>query len=115
MELSMTNWISLVGGALVQQIPNFLVICAGLAYCFLNLRKSPKASKTALIGLLILFFVHIAALFLPVIFTQMAFSMRDNIQTVGMLNMAIGFVYSLIGAVGLGFVIYAVWIGRKEE
>lgn len=108
-------WFSLVGGAFVQQLPYLLVIGAGLIFSFSKLDKYPKAAKFSLIGLAILFVTHFAGLFLPAIFTQVMMSNRDNMQTIGFINLVIGFVFSLAGAVGLGLVIYAAWMGRNSE
>jgi len=113
--MEMTNWISLVGGSFFQHIPQFLVIAAGLAFGLSNLRKFPRASRTAIAGLIILFLMNVVGMFLPAIYTYFAVSMRESARNVGYFSMIIGFFYSLISAVGLGLVIYAVYIGRNPE
>lgn len=113
--MEITSWISLVGGSFVQHLPQFLVIIAGLAFCFLNLKKFPQTSRTAAVGLIILFLMNIVGMFLPAIYTYLMVSACESSQNIGYLTMIIGFFFSLMNAVGLGLVIYAVWIGRKSE
>lgn len=113
--MEITNWISLVGGSFFQHIPQFLVIIAGLVFCFSNLKKFPQASRTAIVGLIILFLMNIVGMLLPAIYTYFTISMRESARNVGYFSMIIGFFYSLISAAGLGLLIYAVWIGRKPE
>ncbi len=112
--MDISNWLSLVGGSFVQHIPHLLVIGLGLVFCFLKLKNFPKASRTAMIGLAILFIINLIGIFLPAIFVQISYSFRDDISTVGIINFAVGFIFSLIGAVGLALVIYAVWLGRDD-
>lgn len=111
----MTNWAAIIGGAFFQQLPHFLVTVAGLIFSFLNLEKFPRASRTAMIGLIILLLMHIAGVFLPAFSTYLIISARENARNVGYFSLVVGFFYSLISAVGLGLVIYAVWLGRKPE
>ena len=113
--MDMTNWLTVIGGSFVQQLPHLLVTIAGLIFCFLNLKKFPRASRTALIGLIILLLTHIAGMFLPALYTYLMISARESARNVGYLTVVIGFFYSLISAAGLGLVIYAVWLGRKPE
>lgn len=109
------SWLSLVGGSFVQHLPQFIVIIGGLAFCFINRQKFPQASRTAIIGLIILFFMNIVGIFLPAIYTYLMVSARESARNIGYFTMIIGFFYSLLSAFGLGFVIYAVWIGRNEH
>lgn len=113
--MDMTNWAMIIGGSLFQQLPHLLVAIAGLIFSFLNLKKFPRASRTAMIGLIILLLAHIAGIFLPALSTYLIISARESARNAGYLTTVIGFFYSLICAVGLGIVIYAVWLGRKPE
>ena len=113
--MELKDWLTLAAGSFIQHIPQLLVIAAGLVFCVLKLKKSPQASRVALAGLIILFFTQIVGVFLPALFTRIMLSYRDNAQSVGLVNMTIGFIYSLVSAIGLGAVIYAVWIGRNAK
>lgn len=113
--MDLTNWATIIGGSFFQQLPYFLVTIAGLIFSFLNLKKFPRASRMAMIGLIILLFMHIVGVFLPALSTYLIISARESARNVGYFSMVVGFFYSLISAVGLGLVIYAVWIGRKPE
>jgi hypothetical protein len=112
-DIDLGNFLSITGGAFLQRLPMLLVILAGLAFCFFNLKTSPAASRMTLIGLIILLISNIVSVFLPVLFTQMALSYRDDLMTYGIISIAVGFVFSLIGSIGLGLIIYSVWVGRK--
>lgn len=113
--MDMTNWLTILGGSFVQQFPYLLVTIAGLIFSFLNLKKFPRASRTAMIGLIILLLTHIVGMFLPAIYTYLAISARESARNIGYLTVIVGFFFSLISAAGLGLVIYAVWLGRKPE
>lgn len=113
--MDLKDWFTIAAGSFIQHIPQLLVITAGIVFCIFNLKKFRQASRIALAGLIILFLTQIVGVFLPALFTQIMLSYRDNTQTMGLVNMSIGFIYSLISAVGLGAVIYAVWIGRNAE
>jgi hypothetical protein len=107
------NLLRLIGGAFIQRLPEFLVIFAGLAFCFFNRKKSPAASRPALAGLIVLLIINITGIFLPVLFTQMARSFQGNLTTYEIISVGVGFAFSLVGSIGLGLIIYAVWTGRK--
>lgn len=111
----MQNWLSIIGSSLVVHLPMILVIGVGIFFCFSNLQKHPKAARTALIGLFILLFVHFIGIFLPAIYTWISLSMRGNWTAYGFITIISGFIVSLIGAVGLGLVIYAVWKEREPR
>ena len=113
--MDMTNWATLIGGSFFQQLPHFLVTIAGLIFSFLNLKKFPRASRMAMIGLIILLLMHIVRIFLPALSTYLIISAGESARNAGYFSLIIGFLYSLISAVGLGLVIYAVWVGRNEN
>lgn len=111
----MTNWAAIIGGSFIQQLPHFLVTIAGLIFSFSNLKKFPRASRTAMIGLMILLLTNIVGIFLPALSTYLMISARSSVRNIGYLNVVVGFFYSLISAVGLALVVYAVWLGRDES
>lgn len=116
MDMDTGNIISLLFGSLIQRIPEFIVVFVGLVFCFINMKKARGASRLALVGLLIFLIINIIGVFMPLITTQLMLRMfRDNLTNYGILTVVIGFIFSLIGSVGLALIIYSVWLGRKED
>lgn len=93
----------LVGG------PVLLVYCIGMVACLIYWQRSPRASRFALIGLLILF---LAALGTPLIFAVLASTLGSNgIETYFFVaNLALG----LLRAAGTTLLIAAVFTHRQS-
>ena len=107
------NLISLLIGSFFQRLPELIVILAGSVFCFFNMKKAPAASRLTLIGLMILLIINLTSVFIPLITTRLVTAYHDDLTTYAMINIALGFVFSLIGSAALGLIISSVWLGRK--
>lgn len=112
METSQMLYLLLTSFA--RQLPYFLILIVGIVLSFSNRAKFPRAGNMALAGLFILLFtdvigtvVYLVQIYLPIWF-------HTSYETVGYIGFAIGFVLSLISALGLGLVTYAIWTDRNK-
>lgn len=98
--------------SIVRQLPEIIVLIIGLVWCFSNRAKYPKAGKIALGGLFILLASRIlgTAIFLLQVYLPVWY--RDSYQTFSYINFAVGILFSIVSAAGLGLIIYAVWAER---
>jgi hypothetical protein len=99
---------------LAGEIPRLIVIFAGFVYCFSKWSRYPKAGKTAFAGLLILFLLIFLGLIASVVQVQMTYWRTISFESIGYFNFALRFLLNVISAIGLGLIIYAVWLGRDE-
>lgn len=100
--------------AFTRQLPQFIVIIIGIVLCFSNRAKSPKASKIALSGLLILLLTYFLGVALFLIQIYLPILMNKSGNEAVYISSALGILFSLLPAIGLGLIIYAVWAGRDK-
>lgn len=113
--MDIQHTIILLLNAFVRSLPQFVVIGIGIFLCFSNRAKYPKASKTALGGLIVLLVSDLLGLLAFVLQVYLPLWLEGAYQTAAYIGFVIGFILSAISAIGLGLVIYAVWIERRRE
>jgi hypothetical protein len=109
-----TNIVYFILGQLLAIIPKLLVLLFGIILCITKWSKSPKASKIALIGIIIMLILSLLGIATSYLQSQMFLWFRDSYQTIGYVNFGIGFVFNFLWSVSLGLIIYAVWIERES-
>ncbi len=100
---------------LLTVTPQLLVFLFGIILCISKWSNTPKASKMAFIGIVIMFLMTLAGVIFSVIQFQLAFWSSDFIQSSAYINVGVRSVLSILWSVGLGLLIYAVWIGREKS
>lgn len=99
----------------IAVLPQLLVIIAGIVFCFFNMAKSPQAGKFALSGLGVMLLMILFGLAFSYVQVQLPLWYRDSYQTIGYINFAVGTARSIFWSVGLGLILYAVWVGRSKD
>lgn len=100
---------------IVRGLPQLIVIGFGIFLCLSNRAKYPKASKTTLGGLIILLVATLLGLGASIFSVYSMVWFRDSFNAVSYATFAVSVLLSVISAVGLGLVIYAVWTERGKE
>ena len=96
-------------------VPQLVIIIIGIIFAVRNLSRTPMVSKLALLGLVLMLLVGLlgVAIYIVQIYIQFGnpgfASLFTNIATV------VRGVFNVIGAVGLGLLIYAIWTERSEK
>jgi hypothetical protein len=108
------EFLRIIFGSLVYQLPIFIVLSIGIIYCIITFFKHPKTNRWALGGLLVMFALDIVNLFNPV-WNIYFFRTYGSSGVFGYITYLIGFVLSMIFAVGLGMILYAIWANRTPQ
>ena len=112
MEIRQVLYLLLTG--FIRQLPQFIVLITGIALCFSNRAKYPKASRIALGGLFILLITDLIGIAIFLFQVYLPFWTSGSAKAFGYINFAVGIVFSIISAGGLGLIIYAVWTERDK-
>ncbi len=110
-----TQTLYFIATFLLTVTPQLLVILFGLILCFYNWSKVPKVSKRACAGLVIMLLTTLTGVVISAIATQMTFWYRDSIQNISFADVGIHAVLNILWSVGLGILIYTVWVDRGNN
>lgn len=111
-----TQTIYFLLSSLAVMLPQMIVLIIGIIFSFTNWSRTPQASKMALIGLGIMLLINFLGLGVTVIQVQLPLWYgAQSYTTIAYVNTAVRFVLNVAWAVGLGLLIYAVWVGRSEN
>ena len=110
----MDVWVYSLAMQLLARVPHLLVWAAAIAFAVARLSLHPKASKWLLVGASLniaatLFGAGLALL--PMYLIKQGTSTSD----VGLLTGVMGFGNTLVSAVGMAFVVVAVFVERKPS
>lgn len=96
-------------------LPQFIVLGFGIFLCFSNRAKYPRAAKTALGGLIILLITTLLGFIANILTVYSTVWFRASFNAVSYVSFAVSILLSVISAVGLGLLIYAVWAERERK
>ena len=99
---------------LIWKLPIFIVLFAAAIYCVINFSKYPKVNRIALSGILILLVLDVLGLFLPILHAYL-FKHYGTGNVFSYVNSAVSLVMSIVYAVGLSMILYAVWVNRNQK
>jgi phosphoglycerol transferase MdoB-like AlkP superfamily enzyme len=113
--MDLTQTLYFLFSTLAIMIPQFIVLIIGIVLSFMNLSKTPKASKMALIGLGLMLLATLLSVAVSVLQVQLSLWYRDSYTTIIYINTTVRFVLNIAWAAGLGTLIYAIWTERGER
>lgn len=101
-------------GALLTQLPVFLVWLGGMILALMNWKKYPRVAALVLTALLILFFNALAALFLSVWLPMALHSSELGMQRFGLIMGLRSFLQALISGLAYALLIWAAFRSRQS-
>ena len=100
---------------IVGLAPTLLVEMGGMALALIYRRRWPGPCMLLLCGTAVMFIVSLARAFLVPSLVRAQMNQGGNMAQVGMMMSLIGMGGSLLNALGLGLVLAAVFVGRREK
>lgn len=110
-----TETIYFIFSSVLSWLPQLLVLIGSMVFCLSQMSKNPRAGKMALTGLAVMLLTAILGIGLSWVQANLTFWMRDNLQKVGYIILAFNLVQGAIWSIGLGILVYAVFVGRDEK
>lgn len=110
-----TQAIYFILGNLVVMLPQLIVIIIGIIFAFTKFSRTPQVSKLAIAGLGIMLLIGISGLVVTAIQLQLPSWLGMSLTTVSSIMTAVRLILNIVWAVGLGLLIYSVWVGRNEQ
>jgi len=104
-----------VFSVLIVQIPLIIVWLFGIIIAIARWKKHPQISLLSIIAITGLLFLSVAGNFLGVWLPVMLRTNNWNINRIGVINAAVGFVRSLLAAILWGLLLAAIFSKRNSK